>query len=179
MLVQSYATRSLQMLQFSLIYTTFRGVICSSTCFDSGCQCSSWPSPWVGECREMSSGTSGSILCSLALANLPFCPPDREFLIGDADIGALGFHLFWHTWQNHQLQHRTGILHIHMNLWSHHVRTIQGAPRIASSSSMCNFWHHFPLNLLHFNLYLLLIHSLPHSQTWYLHCSKWNQHTAR
>jgi len=48
-------------------------------------------------------------------------------------------HLFQSTWQHPISQQWTDVLDINMNHWSHFFWTIQGAPRIAFSSTMCNF----------------------------------------
>jgi len=49
--------------------TTFRGVICSDTCFHSVSQCSIGLAPRVSWCREVSSGVSGSVASGSILCN--------------------------------------------------------------------------------------------------------------
>jgi len=88
---QFYAMRSRQPHEHSLIITTFRSVICRSTCFHSGSQCSSWPAPRVSYYHELSSGTSGSDVsgtmpCALTFVNLSFLHPCRVLFIGVVNI---------------------------------------------------------------------------------------------
>jgi len=60
--------------------------------------------------------------------------------------------LFRCTWQHSISQHSTAVLDINMDHWSHHVWTLQGTPRIASSSTMCNFLLHFSCHSIALNL---------------------------
>jgi len=105
----------------------------------------------------------------------------RALLIGSANIqhGALGIHPFQFTWH-----------FLNLKMWlpsSIYIWTIEViysdlfyfAPRIASSLTMCNFLHLFPIILLRLILYIPLIHSLPHSPTFYLHFTKCNLCQAR
>jgi len=60
---------------------------------------------------------------------------------------------FWWAWQHPISQHQTAIHDVNLNNWSHFSTALQGAPRIASSLTMCNFllhffWHCIAVNLI-------------------------------
>ena len=154
MLHQRYAKRSRQMLEHSRIITTFRGVICQGTCVHSGSQCSIWQAPRVSEL--MSWVFLRCIRCysmCVDFSQPPILASIKSVVESRCSHLAWGIRLFqptwqgihhsWCTWQHPKSHHRTHILHLNINHWSHLSWAPHGAPRIASSSTMCNFLQYF------------------------------------
>ena len=194
MLHQFYAMRSPQILEHSRIITSYRGVIFRGTRFHSGSQCSNGPAPKISQWHEFSfgashSGASRCILWALAFANLEFLHPYRVLLIGVADIrhwesihsGAPDKESI-HSGAPDKILNRNTGLPSSIYIWTIEVispgtfntHLKLNPPQLCATS--CSI---YPVFVLHFILYALLIHSLPHSLTVYLHYSQWNLRPAR